>query len=120
MHGHHNSSASDYGSIGDSSGHVTPQHLASNQQSHTNLSMGHQYAMGPDGSASAGKHDDSRDMYQRPYQSASGSSADYSTGGGNLDVSNKKTARYAHFTNINYSLHSFIVLACQHIGFFPN
>lgn len=93
MHGHHNSSASDYGSIG-SSGHVTPQHLASNQQSHTNLSMGQHHAMGPDGSAAAGKYgDDSRDMHQRPYQSASGSSADYSTGGGNLDVSNKKMAR---------------------------
>lgn len=93
MHGHHNSSASDYGSIGGSSGHVTPQHLASNQQSHTNLSMGHHHAMGPDGSAAAGKHDDNRDAYQRPYQSASGSSADYSTGGGNLDVANKKMAR---------------------------
>lgn len=92
MHGHHNSSASDYGSIGGSSGHVTPQHLASNQQSHTNLSMG-QHATGPDGSAATGKHDDSREAYQRPYQSASGNSADYSTGGGNLDVSNKKMAR---------------------------
>lgn len=88
MHGHHNSSASDYGSIGGSSGHVTPQHLASNQQLHSNSSMGHQHAMGPDGSAAAGKHDD-----QRPYQSASGNSADYATSGGNLDVSNKKMAR---------------------------
>ncbi|XP_031616765.1 calcium-dependent secretion activator isoform X3 [Contarinia nasturtii] len=94
MHIHHNSSASEHGgSIGGSSGHVTPQHLASNQQSHTNLSMGHHHAMGPDGNAAAGKHDDSRDMYQRPYQSASGNSADYSTGGGSLDVSNKKIAR---------------------------
>lgn len=88
MHGHHNSSQSDYGSVGGSSGHVTPQHLASNQQSHTNLSMGHHHAMGPDGSSAAGKHD------ERPHQSASGNSADYSTGGGNnLDVSNKKMTR---------------------------
>lgn len=95
MHGHHNSSASDYGSIGGSSGHVTPQHFASNQQSHTNLSMGHHHAMGPDGgnAPGTGKHDDNRDMYQRPYQSASGSSADYSTGGGNLDITNKKMVR---------------------------
>lgn len=91
MHGHHNSSASDYGSIGGSSGHVTPQHLASNQQLHSNSSMGHQHAMGPDGSAAVGKDD--REGYQRPYQSASGNSADYSTSGGNLDVSNKKMAR---------------------------
>lgn len=93
IHGHHNSSASDYGSIGGSSGHVTPQHLPSNQQSHTNLSMGHHHATGPDGNSAAGKPDDGRDAHQRPYQSASGSSADYSTSGGNLDVSNKKMAR---------------------------
>lgn len=91
MHGHHNSSASDYGSIGGSSGHVTPQHLASNQQLHSNLGGGHQHAMGPDGNASVGN--DNRDMHQRPYQSASGNSADYATSGGNLDVSNKKLAR---------------------------
>lgn len=48
VHGHHNSSASDYGSGGGSSGHVTPQHLVSNQQSHTNLNAGQNYA-GPDG-----------------------------------------------------------------------
>lgn len=68
--------------------------------------MGHHHAMGPDGNAAAatGKHgDDSRDMYQqqqqqRPYQSASGSSADYSTGGGNLDVSNKKMARLVYIS----------------------
>lgn len=93
MHGHHNSSQSDYGSVGGSSGHVTPQHLPSNQQSHTNLSMGHHHATGPDGNSAAGKPDDGRDAHQRPYQSASGSSADYSTSGGNLDVSNKKMAR---------------------------
>lgn len=91
MHGHHNSSASDYGSIGGSSGHVTPQHLASNQQLHSNTG-GHPHAMGPDGNATVGK-DAAGDMYQRPYQSASGNSADYSTSGGNLDVSNKKMAR---------------------------
>lgn len=47
LHAHHNSSASDYGSIGGSSGHATPQHIASNQQSNSNLSFG-QHA-GPDG-----------------------------------------------------------------------
>lgn len=97
MHGHHNSSASDYGSVGGgSSGHVTPQHLASNQQLHSNASAAGHHAMGPDGSqAAAGKYDEQgRDAYQRPYQSASGgNSAEYSTGGGNLDVSNKKMAR---------------------------
>lgn len=83
--GHHNSSASDYGSGGGSSGHVTPQHLVSNnQQSHVN------HAMGPETGSSIGS---TRDAYQRPYQSASGSSADYSSAGGNLDVSNKKMAR---------------------------
>lgn len=52
LHGHHNSSASDYGSIGGSSGHVTPQHIASNQQSHTNISVGQHHTLGPDGSTS--------------------------------------------------------------------
>lgn len=51
--------------------------------------------MGPDGSQASAGNDQNRDMYQqRPYQSASGgNSAEYSTGGGNLDVSNKKMAR---------------------------
>lgn len=75
---------------------MTPQHLASNQQLHSNVSgAGHQHAMGPDGSQASAGNDQNRDMYQqRPYQSASGgNSAEYSTGGGNLDVSNKKMAR---------------------------
>lgn len=56
--GHHNSSASDYGSVGGSSGHVTPQHLASNnQQSHVN------HATGPEIGSSGGSTRDARKYF---------------------------------------------------------
>lgn len=77
------------GSIGGNSGHVTPQHLASNQ--HSNASM-MQHGMGSDSSAINNSGGSTRDMYQRPYQSASGSSAEYAAGG-SLEIPNKKMTR---------------------------
>lgn len=77
------------GSVGGSSGHVTPQHLASNQ--HSNVAT-MQHGMGSDGSAINNSGGSTRDTYQRPYQSASGSSAEYAAGG-NLEIPNKKMTR---------------------------
>lgn len=111
MHHHQNSSASDFGSTGGSaggsSGHVTPQHLANQQHPHANAAMMHPsnaQGMGPDGNTMSSASS-ARELYQRSYQSASGSSAEYTSGpvsgSGTLDVPNKKMPRYTIFSSSN-------------------
>lgn len=57
------------------------------------MSMMQHGGMGSDGSAINNSGSGStRDVYQRPYQSASGSSAEYAAGG-NLEIPNKKIVR---------------------------